>query len=146
MKNRAFKVLDAGLGAAVWTFIGLGVIAGYLQWAKYEPAYEVITPEEHRVELISPRYMNVRRTFRVNRPREFLIVRELTQGGKMDMTRIELPTTIVEYPTGEYRTDRVQEIPPLKPGTYVLANRVCWKPNILKSECTELPRLELVVP
>jgi hypothetical protein len=146
MRDKLFRFAMAGMSAATWTLITAGVITGYLNWAKYEPAFEVINPESHSVKMDGPRHVVIHREFRIHREREFLFIRELVRG--MDgnaVLRVELPTTVVEYPPGDYKTDRVQEVPPLKPGTYSMTNRVCWKPNIIKTECVNLPRLDLVV-
>ena len=146
MNQRKFRFLMAGMSTAAWVFVGLGLIAGYLNWVKYEPAFTVLNPEKHWVKQVDPKTILVYREFRVTRERQFLFIRELLQGTDSDaVVRIELPTTLVEYVPGSYQTERLQPIPTLKPGRYLMANRVCWKPNILKSECVELPRLQLEI-
>lgn len=147
MNSRPFRFMMMGMSTATWVFIGAGMIAAYLQWAQYEPAFEVINPERHSATMNGPRHVVIKREFRVHREREFLFIRELVRSLEGNsIIRVELPTTLVEYQPGDYKTERIQEIPPLKPGTYTMANRVCWKPNIIKTECVNLPRLDLVVP
>jgi hypothetical protein len=146
MNNRTFKFMMAGMSTATWVMVGAGVIAGYLNYAQYEPAFESVNPEHHSVEMQGTRHILIRREFRIHREREFRFIRELVRSMDGKVIRIELPSSVVTYPPDIYMTERTVEIPPLKSGTYVAVNRVCWKPNILRNECVNLPRLELVVP
>lgn len=114
----------------------------YWQFRAYDLPYIVMTPQAHFAKMSDGDMLIVGRQFQVTRDTEFYITRELMQKQSVGaLLRFELPSTHVFYTAGEYETQRIHELPLLKPGPYELHNRLCWTANILRRDCLDLPVL-----
>ncbi len=141
-----FSVVLSTLLTTTSTFlIALGLVIGYLQLRKYEPPYIIVNPNAHFATQTGKNSITVGREFRVARDMDFHITREITRTHEGVLTRIALEDTHVRYNKGQYRVQRVHEIPTLTPGTYQLLNQICWPANFIRQDCLALPALDIQI-
>lgn len=145
MRSRWSSVLSAALATAAILAITSGLLIAYWQNARYEDPIRMLNPQAHFATMMDHDTLVVGRQFEILRDVEFQATRELTRRDAESLVRVELPSLSVFYRPGKYSTERVLQIPTLKPGVYQLHQRVCWQVNVLRKGCMDLAALDVEI-
>jgi hypothetical protein len=153
MKEKIEKIVisAAALLVVVSVFL-LGLLVLGLAWQLSPPdgAYTVLNPKNHSAAHVieeHSRSIYVNREFVVSREIDVSITRSLVKHASDGaVIRIDLPSSNVHYFPGTYKIQRIFDVPTgVVSGTFKLHSRVCWTQNPVKSNCVDLPVLDLVI-
>lgn len=150
MIAKAKSIVEVGVIWMVALMFATGCAIGAMTvwWYYFQPQispYVVINPDKHQVSGIGPDIILVHREFRIIRPAEITIWRELIRRDAGLMTRTALPTSVSQYVPGDYGDNYVHRVTTLTPGTYELHNKLCWKANPIRVDCMMPPILSMII-
>ena len=139
--------------ASIWLLAGImfvctsaATMAGWWTWGPYERPFDYLMHEQDAAE-VQNGGIALNRTLLVKRKVEIIVTRELVRRDGQFTTKIALPWSRAIYEPGEYRLNRVLELPDgVRPGVYEMANVAHWKINPIRDGSLELPPIRVVVP
>lgn len=146
IKENLFIVIGSLSVLVCVLIIGVISLAAWWSYQSVDSPVTIINPENHQAVYVGNDFISIHREFIVHRSTEFTAKREMIQL-KPDGTliKIELPNLTVTYIPGQYKTERLLEVPGSIFGKFRMINRLCWHANPIRVDCIDQPILAVEI-